>query len=126
MKGAREYAKLFKTGQYGKLYITVGKHARGYFFHIHVLPNSEEAIPNGESNPCVNANAVEVYGIIGGNPGWTEEYGWLHTGKWGQDFLELVKKKKSEIAATEKIKTEEIAKEKSLETNRIEDLLADY
>lgn len=35
--------------------------------------------------------AVEVYGIISGNPGWTEEYGWLRKGPWVKDFELLVK-----------------------------------
>jgi len=126
MKGAREYAKLFKTGQYGKLYITVGQHARGYFFHIHVLPDGEDAIPNGESNPCINDNAVEVYGITGGNPGWSEEYGWLHQGRWQQDFYRLVEERKEKIATEEKTRIEEIKKEKDAEYSRTNRLLADY
>lgn len=74
MKGAREYSLLFETGQYGRLYITSGSHARGKTFHIQVLPKDELAIPNGDNNACLNEDAVEVYGIIGGNPGWTEYY----------------------------------------------------
>lgn len=126
MKGAREYAKLFKTGQYGKLYITVGRHARGHFFHIQILPEGEDAIPNGESNPCINDNAVEVYGIIGGQPGWIEQYGWLHEGKWQQNFNELVEKRKIEIAAKNKAWSEEIAKQQFANKNKINKLLNNY
>jgi len=75
MKGAKEYAHLFKTGQYGKLYLVSSSHARGTTFHIQVLPAGEKAKSNGEHSLCLNANAVEVYGVVGGNPGWTEEYG---------------------------------------------------
>ena len=91
MKGAREYARLFETGQYGRLYIVSGYHARGKTFHIFVLPDGEKAIPNGPNSPPLNDDAVEVYGIIDGNPGWTESYGWLHQGRWQDDFQAMVK-----------------------------------
>ena len=86
MKGAREFAVLFKTGQYGKLYITSGSHARGKTFRIQVLPEGQIARPNGDNNLCLNLEAVLVYGKVGGQPGWTEYYGWLHSGKWQEDF----------------------------------------
>jgi len=89
MQGAREFAKLFKTGQYGKLYIVSGNHARGRTFQIQILPKDEVAIPNGENNLCLNKDAVEVYGVTGGNPGWSESYGWLHRGPWEKDFKKL-------------------------------------
>lgn len=101
MQGAREYARMFKTGQYGRLYITSGSHARGYTFRIQILPEGITAIGNGP-NQCINKEAVEVYGIRGGQPGWTEYYGWLHEGKWQQDFENLVAAKKAELEEAEK------------------------
>ena len=89
MKGADEYAGLFNTGQYGCLYIVSSCHARGRTFRIQILPKGEMAIKNGNSNLCLNADAVEVYGIISGQPGWTEEYGWIHKGPWVEDFERL-------------------------------------
>jgi len=89
VRGADEYAVLFNTGQYGCLYIVSGCHARGLTFHIQVLPEGEKAIPNGTNNLCTNSNAVEVYGIVSGDPGWTESYGWLHRGPWIEDFKKL-------------------------------------
>ncbi len=80
MKGAKEYAKLFKSGQYGKLHIVSSAHARGSTFHIYIGYKGEMA---------------EVYGIIGGNPGWSESYGWLHKGKWVEDFERLVEVRRS-------------------------------
>lgn len=115
MKGAREFAKLFKTGQYGKLYITSGDHARGTTFHIQILPEGETAKPNGAQNLCLNSDAIEVYGIVAGQPGWTEEYGWLHEGAWQEDFRKLVTSKQMEITAKEKqnqATTEEAAQAK--------------
>lgn len=126
MKGATEYAKLFKTGQYGKLYITVGKHARGATFQIQILPEGEKAKPNGTINLCLNENAVEVYGITGGNPGWSETYGWLYEGQWQEDFAELVNKRKAEIAIEERGRTGEKVKAEAIEKTRIRRILADY
>lgn len=100
MKGADEYADLFRTGQYGRFYITSGSHARGATFHIQILPDMEEAVPNGP-NMCLNKEAVEVYGITSGNPGWTEKYGWLYTGPWVSDFDALVAEKRAKLKAIE-------------------------
>jgi hypothetical protein len=77
MTGAREYAQLFESGKYGNFRIESGKHARGYEFHVFICT------PEGEA---------EVYGILGGQPGWTEYYGWLYHGPWEYDFKKLVKK----------------------------------
>jgi hypothetical protein len=126
MFGAREYAKLFETGQYGRLYLVSGEHARGKFFHIFVLPKDEEAISNGRSNAPLNKDAVEVYGIVNGNPGWTESYGWLHSGTWQDDFEKLALSRRLEIAERERQKevtTQEIETANQL---RIQTLLKDY
>jgi hypothetical protein len=91
MQGAREFAELFETGQHGRLYLVSGGHARGRTFHIYVLPEGQEAMPNGTNNPPLNNDVVEVYGIVSGNPGWTESYGWIYHGKWELDFALLVR-----------------------------------
>lgn len=126
MKGAREFSELFKTGQYGKLYIVSGSHARGRTFHIQVLPEGEKAVANGTQNLCTNSNAVEVYGVVSGNPGWTETYDWLHKGKWCEDFEKLVSEKKKEIEMRNK--SDEYLKEQRLkaDSNKIASLLSQY
>ena len=126
MNGARRYASLFQTGQVGRLYLVSGSHARGRTFHIYVLPEGAEAKPNGANNAPLNSGAVEVYGITGGQPGWTETYGWLHTGRWQEDFEALVEAREREIAD----KADAVARSKSTqdeqETQRIAALLATY
>jgi hypothetical protein len=97
MEGAYKYGKLFNTGQYGRLYITSSSHARGYTFRIQILPEGETAKTNGSGNTCLNSNAIEVYGVISGRPGWTEAYGWLHKGKWQKDFEKLVVIQEEEV-----------------------------
>ena len=96
MKGT-EFANLFTTGQYGRFYIVSGSHARGNTFRIQILPEGEKAIANGNQNLCLNKDAVEIYGVVSGNPGWTESYGWLHRGKWEEDFNKLVAEKQKKL-----------------------------
>ena len=105
MQGAKEYAKLFGTGQHGRLYFLSGEHARGKTFHIYVLPTDD---PVSVSIHRVN-NAVEVYGILGGQPGWTEYYGWLHKGKWQQDFEGLVQARLEAMAAEKALLDQELS-----------------
>lgn len=125
MQGAREYATMFMTGQYGRLYLLSGCHARGKVFHIYVLPEGEAAQPNGPNAP-LNKNAVEVYGITGGQPGWTETYGWLHRGKWEQDFAALVEARRVEIEARQALIGQKMAAAELAERERKAALLAAY
>jgi len=126
MNGAREYANLFQTGQIGRLYLVSGSHARGRTFHIYVLPEGVEAKSNGQNNAPLNCDAVEVYGIVSGQPGWTESYGWLHSGKWQQDFLEIVANRVAQIKAEETEKNHAKAMEESERKAKIAALLATY
>jgi hypothetical protein len=118
MNGAREYAQLFGTGTYGKLYIDSGQHARGYYFHIWVLP---EGVKDLDRSRC-----VEVFGILGGHPGWTEWYGWLHRGKWVEDFNDLVVQRKQEIAEQKKRDEDDRAKRMVSENAKTQQILSEY
>lgn len=111
MNGAREYAYLFSSGQYGKLRLEVGSHARGSTFSIYVGEGDKE---------------VEVYGMTGGHRGWTESYGWLHKGPWQEDFRKLVELQnaKRELRIKAKEQTDRISLQiKNKETMNI---LANY
>lgn len=126
MKGAREYASLITTGQHGRLYFVSGSHARGKTFRILVLPKGETAIPNGPNNPPLNPDAVEVYGVIAGHPGWTEKYGWTHEGPWQEDFERYVAERRAE--KKEKDAAQRVLSERRRleEEKRVAHLLADY
>jgi len=126
MKGAREYSQLFETGQYDRLYITSSSHARGYTFRIQVLPKGEKALPNGSGNICLNKDAVEVYGILGGRPGWSEFYGWKHEGPWQSDFEALVLQRKSELEVKKNVQAAQHAEREKELLNRERELLASY
>lgn len=123
MNGAREYATLFMSGQYGRLYIESSGHARGKTFHIWVLASEEPLL----THPSSSNSTVEVYGITGGNHGWTETYGWLHRGKWEQDFYALVEKRRAAIS--EKLEQKEFEAQAEFEASELRRqvaLLASY
>lgn len=127
MVGAREYAQLFRhTVQIGRLYLVVGRHARGYEFRIYVLPEGEKAIPNGPHNPPLNRDAVCVYGITGGQPGWTETYGWLHRGPWEEDFARAVAEHHAEMAIQRQESEHAVKRYQENEAEREKRLLASY
>jgi len=84
-------------------------HARGKCFKIWIYENDN-------IKGTLKDNHLEVYGITGGQPGWTETYGWLHNGSWVKyitNYFQQLEKliyeegHKNEIAAD---KTEEIRK----------------
>jgi hypothetical protein len=74
----------------------------------------------------LNSNAIEVYGVISGNPGWTEEYGWKHEGKWQEDFEKLVHSKEMELEAKEKMNQATTEEKEKEERERTKALLGAY
>lgn len=125
MKGS-EKAHLFKTGQYGRLYITSSSHARGNTLRIQVLPKDEVAIPNGSNNTCLNKDAVTVYDAISGQLGWTEVYGWLHEGKWQDDFRKLVVDTEKKIEYNNKKFAKSKTEKEKQDEEKISKLLDNY
>ncbi|HAR39066.1 MAG TPA: hypothetical protein DCS09_11120 [Porphyromonadaceae bacterium] len=126
MKGAREYARLFSTGQHGRLYLVSSSHARGATFRVFVLPLGEKAIKNGDCNAPLNHAAVEVFGVVSGQEGWSEEYGWLHSGPWQEDFHAIVDKRRDEINLAKIKETAKKQKDNLANIQRIKELLSTY
>ena len=126
MKGAREFATLFKTGQYGRLYIVSGHHSRGRTFEIYILPKDEVAVYNGEQYPPQNESKVRVYGMVSGHPGWDETYDWIHEGKWKDDFLKMVEERKQELEEQKNRFNESVAAQIKEREERARRLLEDY
>ena len=54
----------------GHLLFVYGEHARGTTLNIYVVKN----IPNGKIE---YSQSIKVYGVVCGQLGWTEEYGFL-------------------------------------------------
>lgn len=48
--------------------IVSGRHARGRTRYIWI--------------ESITGQRIQVYGIVGGQNGWDEKYGWLHQGAW--------------------------------------------
>ena len=126
MQGAREYAELFGgSGQYGKFYIETGSHARGRTFRIWIL-KSARTLTSTEDVHISKVEGVEVYGVVSGNPGWTEAYGWKHRGAWIKDFNEIVRKKKTEALQKKEKETVSELKKATKEANRVTEILDGY
>lgn len=114
MKGAAEYADALDRGEHrvGKLKIWFGSHARGKTLQIWVIGN--------------NGDEVMVYGVINGQPGWTEEYGWLHRGPWEKDFHDFVSKQRAEKSAKNAAWEAEQLAAKNRVSEKQRDILASY
>lgn len=110
MKGAREYKDLLETKYYDKLYVVMGSHARGSTMHIYIHDKEE-----GET--------IEVYGIVSGQPGWTEEYGWIHYGPWVKYFNKLIATLKWNKFLMEYKKSEQRKEEEKLKGERLKKVL---
>jgi hypothetical protein len=123
MQGAKEYANLFTTGQRGRLYLLSSQHARGKTFSIYLLP---AGVTFTDWAARDKASIVEVYGVTGGSVGWTETYGWLHTGRWVAAFESLVAARQAEIAAAASQAEQDAADAAAAEAARVEALLAAY
>lgn len=122
MKGATEYSGLFTIEQVGRLYIVPGSHARGETLQIWAMPSEE---PYAKM-PWTHPEAVEVYGVTGGQLGWTECYGWLHAGKWQEDFAALVEKRKALREELRIAREQEKAAAEATERDRKSQLLRNY
>lgn len=125
MQGSREYKGLLKTGQVGRLFIETGDHARGSTLRIFALPKGAD-VPEGSRYLPTDMERTEVYGVTGGQPGWTESYGWLHRGPWVADFERHVAACRIlQDAADQKQEVERIQLERE-ENQRKMSLLATY
>jgi hypothetical protein len=126
MKGAKKYSDIFDMGghQFGKLYIVLGKHARGYTLCVYILPDGVIECADRYRPLC--DDAVQVYGIVSGNPGWTEKYGWLYEGKWQEDFDKIVQHKRKELQAKKLQNEEERCKDEAAKEHRTNELLSKY
>ena len=127
MNSAYEYCEVFKKAeQIGRLYVLPSGHARGSTFHIYVLPEGLKLTDDNFFKMNLDNDIVEVYGIISGEPGWTETYGWIHEGKWQTDFEEIYQKRLKELEE-EKAKLKALKKSKEAENEkRIKSLLDTY
>lgn len=123
MIGADEYYDLFngESQQIGKLYLQFYTHARGKCFEMYVLPEGVEA-----SGRRGHKESVEVYGVTGGQRGWTETYGWKHKGKWQEDFASIVSQKSKERSEKQKSLRSEKEKRRLDEKESINERLSQY
>ncbi len=121
-----EYVRLFETGQCGRFYIVIDDTARGPEINIWVVPEGVTIEPPIYGRKDV----VKVYGVISGQSGWSPQEGWIHRGKWVEDFNKITEERKTKES---EIKAEQLAEqlregqdEAELELERVNELLASY
>jgi len=121
---AKEFCSLFETGQYGRFYV-VSNWDSGPVFRVQVLPEGEMAKPNGKPNLCLNHNAVLVYGEIVDEAG-KKKSGWIHQGKWVDDFIAKANAKAEQIREKEEREAKAKEEREFSEQQRIAYLLSKY
>ncbi|RCX22885.1 hypothetical protein DFP94_101474 [Fontibacillus phaseoli] len=90
--------------RWGNVLFVTASHARGRTFFIYLIDEEEKLF--------------KVYGITGGNPGWTETYGWLHKGTWVMPILEYFRQLERDVTDFD-AKQEEIKRRKQAKENVI-------
>ena len=118
--------RMLQTGQYGRLYITNGSHARGDVFHVYVLPHGAAAKYAGDLNPPAGIDSVKVYGEVGEDYRHDATFGWIHEGPWQEDLRRLAEaalKAKAEADLRATLRLAQLAAEAR---QRDLDLLATY
>lgn len=101
---------------HGNLIFVTSTHARGECFHMYIVNTHD----NDEE---IKKNAIEVYGVISGNSGWTEEYGWLHRGKWVDYVLKYFADIKDQLETLELNKQMKKYYEKTIENQELQEQL---
>lgn len=92
-----------KCYRWGNVLFVIASHARGNTFFIYLIDE--------------NNKLFKVYGITGGQPGWTETYGWLHKGTWTKPILAYLRKLERDITIHDENEAEKDRREQA-EANR--------
>lgn len=85
----------------GNVLYALNDHARGNCFHIYLIED------NALDDKGLVSQAFEVYGVVKGNRGWTEEYGWLRKGSWVIPILKYLLDLEKEIIKYDEVKSEQ-------------------
>ena len=92
----------------GPIVLVAGEHARGKTCHVFLKNNND---------------TLEVYGVTGGQLGWTETYGWLIEGPWIQAIEKLLTELTDEIYKKEQEKIEKENSQYKLELQKKEEII---
>ena len=128
MKGADEYYDLFRgeSEQIGRLYFQLHTHARGKCFEVFLLPKGVDREADKGKLYGGYPPMVELYGVISGQRGWTECYGWLREGPWVEDFDKIMDLKREESKCRELERLLRQEAEGVKRENLVRELLQDY
>lgn len=81
----------------------LSSHARGKTFFIYLIDENEKLF--------------EVYGVTGGQRGWTEAYGWIRKGTWVRPILAYLRQLERDVRSYDDAKVE-IERKIQAESNR--------
>lgn len=103
--------------QYENIVFLLMEHARGKTFKIWIYETSD-------IQHYIKDEHLEVYGITGGDPGWTESYGWVKKGAW-IDYIEKyfnsLREYKCDCEYKNRVEEQDAAaREQELENRKIE------
>lgn len=101
-------AECFRKGDI--LFVTAS-HARGGTFFIYLIESDQ---------------LFEVYGVVRGHRGWTEEYGWLRKGTWSRPIMAFLRDLKREVDAHKESIAETKRKIQAAENRMIGESVAQF
>jgi hypothetical protein len=123
MQGAKEYAELFTTGQYGRLYMQADiRTDRRRTFRIWVVPANAQF---RDTISRIHAS-VEVFGVVSGANTENETYGWIRRGRWVADVEAMAGELRAQAVTIAAARTKAIADAAAAEEARIAEVLASY
>ena len=98
----------------GNIIYALSDHARGKCFRIFLVENTHGLT---DKELVDSSNRFEIYGVLGGQNGWTEYYGWKHKGNWVELITDYLNSLKSKIDSHHK-KAEEDKRSKDAEAKK--------
>ncbi|MFO1442933.1 hypothetical protein KDN24_06845 [Bacillus sp. Bva_UNVM-123] len=109
-----------KAFLYKNVVFVTNSHARGKCFQIYLI---NEKYDNDE---YFKNNAFEVYGVVDGQLGWTEEYGWIHEGNWITHITRYIGNLQSQADSLDHEKMKLLGGQKKQERKALKDKLNKY
>ena len=131
MQGAGSYAiPMYSTYEqmglerfHGKLagYIYYGnhtvfdfdQHARGRTLDIYIIKDEDDLRKNG----LYDCDRLKVYGMISGQCGWNEKYGWIIEGDWCE-YINGILKKSIELYNQNQLNNEREKRQKKIDERK--------
>lgn len=90
-----------------------GEHARGRTLDIYIIKDEDDLRKNG----LYDCDRLKVYGMISGQCGWDEKYGWIIEGNWCE-YINGILKKSIELHNQNQLNYEREKQQKKIEERK--------